>query len=401
MRARAEPFGAWVRIDDGTLVGVTQAAARRMGVDGADLWTDRVAAEERTRAAPPLEVHLAVTARCGVGCKGCYLDAKPDGDAPAFEVLEDRLARIAAAGTFTVAFGGGEPLSRPDLGRLAERARAFGLTPVVTTSGIGMTRARARSLAAFAQVNVSYDGEGLDYAAVRGVDGASSAERAMQCLREQGIPFGANVVLTRPTFARLEATVCRVEELGAREAQLLRYKPAGRAKDPTYLAMRLAPDQVDALYATLDRLVRAHRIAIRVDCAMLPLLSGGPVDPELLARFGVLGCEAGRHLAALRVDGRIAPCSFAPASDLDGGEAWDDGARGWRRDPTLEAWRALPGIEPCRSCPLRASCRGGCRVVAQHLSHAFEPDPECPRVRRARLARPGQLGEGSLREDSE
>jgi len=43
------------------------------------------------------------------------------------------------AGVFTVAFGGGEPSTRDDLDQLAHAARARGITPVLTTSGLGLT----------------------------------------------------------------------------------------------------------------------------------------------------------------------------------------------------------------------------------------------------------------------
>jgi radical SAM protein with 4Fe4S-binding SPASM domain len=255
--------------------------------------------------------------------------------------------------------------------------------PVVTTSGIGMTRERALSLTPFAQVNVSYDGPGEAYAAVRGFDGARVAERAMSLLREAGVPFGVNVVLTRASLPHLPRTVARAAELGAREAQLLRYKPAGRARDASYLAARLLPEQVEALPTMLEALVHEGTLALRVDCALVPLLSSRPIDAAWLARFGVLGCEAGRHLAALRVDGAVAPCSFAEPSSLGAREAFGD-RRAWSEEPTLEAFRALHDREPCRSCDLRDVCRGGCRIVADHLEGAIGPDPECPRVRAAR-----------------
>lgn len=388
LRARAEPFGAWVRAGDDTLVAVSRAAAARLGIDGAELWVDGAPA---ARSAP-LEVHLAVTSRCGAGCVGCYVDARPDGEAPPYEVLVERLAAIARGGAFTVAFGGGEPLSRPDVGDLAREARSLGLTPVMTTSGLGLTRERAARLISFAQVNVSYDGQGDDYARVRGFDGAGIAERAMEYLAQAGVPFGVNVVLTRATFSTLSGTVERAERLGAREAQLLRYKPAGRAKDATYLATRLAPEQIAELYPTLERLAGERRLTIRIDCAMLPLLSGHDLDAATLERFGVFGCEAGRHLAGVRVDGHIAPCSFAPAAGAGATSAWgnqegggDD--RSWQGDEMLGAWRAPHEAEPCRSCSLRAVCRGGCRVVSTHVDGVLGPDPECPRVRAHRAAR--------------
>lgn len=372
MRARAEPFGAWVRVDDGTLVAVDREAARRLGVDGGALWAAPPRAPAEVEASRPIEVHLAVTSRCAAGCTGCYLDATPDGEAPPLDELIARLRSVAGAGAFTVAFGGGEPLSRPDLGKLADEARALGLTPVVTTSGIGLTRARAEQLRGFAQVNVSYDGIGETYEAVRGYDGAEVAERAMARLRDAGVPFGVNVVLTRSSFSRVVATVARAEALGALEVQLLRYKPAGRARDASYLATRLSTEQVDALYPLVEGLTRQRRLAVRVDCALVPLLASRPLDPAVLVRFGVFGCEAARHLGALRVDGRTAPCSFGPSS----APSCDAGA------PDIsEAWRRVPMAEPCCSCDLRTVCRGGCRVVALHLDGDLGPDPECPRVR--------------------
>lgn len=375
MRARVEPFGAWVRVDDGTLVAVSRSAAARLGVYGGALWS-----EGADRPRPPLEVHVAVTSRCGAGCAGCYVDARPDGESPPFEVIVERLRAVAEAGAFTVAFGGGEPLSRPDLGELAEAARALGLTPVMTTSGIGLTRDRARALGSFAQVNVSYDGEGEDYARVRGFDGARGAERAMDLLREAGVPFGVNVVLTRATFPALGKTVARAEALGAREAQLLRYKPAGRAQSIAYLATRLSSAQVEGLLPALSRIAEERSIALRIDCALVPLLSAGAIDAATLARFGVFGCEAGRHLAAARVDGAIAPCSFGPSAEARVVGAFEEG-EGWEESRVMAAWRSPPEVEPCRSCSIRAACRGGCRVVAVHLEGEIGPDPECPRVR--------------------
>jgi len=328
-----------------------------------------------------------VTSRCGAGCKGCYLDAKPDGESPPFEEIAQRLRALADAGVFTVAFGGGEPLVRPDLGELGRLSRSLGLAAVVTTSGIGLTKERARDLESFAQVNVSFDGAGEVYDAVRGWDGARVAERAMRELAEAGVPFGVNVVLTRQTFDQMEQTARRAEALGAREMQLLRYKPAGRAADLTYLSTRLSPAQVAALGPRLEALFHTTNLGIRIDCALVPLLSAHFDDAERLSRFGVFGCEAGRYLTAVRVDGKLAPCSFTSAADVDVNDAFGR-TRAWRKDPRLEAYRTLHDADPCRACSLREVCRGGCRVVAAHLhpEGALGPDPECPRVRAFHLA---------------
>lgn len=381
MIVRFEPFGAWVKLEkSAAIVALDREGVRALGLDGGAAWTEAAPA----RASLPLEVHAAVTSRCAVGCEGCYLDARPDGTSPPFEVLLETFDALAKAGVFTVAFGGGEPTLRDDLGLLAEAARARGLTPVVTTSGIGLGPRKLAQLAAFAQVNVSYDGEGATYAAVRGFDASEEAERAIAALAAAGTKVGVNVVLTRTTFEHLEETLARARALGAIEAQLLRYKPAGRAKSPDYLLRRLRDDQARALGPTLRRIAGAlgDDFHVRIDCALVPFLVADEAiaaDPAALARWGVFGCEAGNALAATKVDGHLAPCSFAGASGLH----VHDIARGWGADPALGAFRdyATAPPEPCASCTLRAVCRGGCKIVSLDATGAIGPDPECPRVR--------------------
>ncbi|HEY8078046.1 MAG TPA: radical SAM protein [Labilithrix sp.] len=384
MIVRFEPWGAWVKLEtEPALLALDRDGVRALGLDGGARWKD----DANANASAPIEVHVAVTSRCAAGCEGCYLDARPDGEEPPRDALLATLDALRDAGVFTVAFGGGEPTLRDDLGLLAAEARARGITPVVTTSGLGLGPRKIDQLRAFAQVNVSYDGPDEAYARVRGFDGAADAEEAIARLAREGIAVGVNVVLTRATFDRVRDTVRRARALGAREVQLLRYKPAGRARSADYLARRLSPSQGRALPDLLRDLAREHdgALHIRIDCALVPFFSADPelaAAPERLARWGVLGCEAGSALASTRVDGRVAGCSFASPTDL----AATDLARGWADAAGLAPFRdyAAGPPEPCASCTLRSICRGGCKVVAEHVDGAFGPDPECPRVREHR-----------------
>lgn len=380
MIVRYEAWGAWVKTEEPpALVAIDREGVRALGLDGGIAWASN------GTASPPIEVHLAVTSRCAAGCEGCYLDARPDGIEPPAATIERALDALADAGVFTVAFGGGEPTLRDDLGALARAARSRGISPVVTTSGLGLGPRKIEQLKAFAQVNVSYDGASDAYASVRGFDGADAAESAIERLAAAGVTVGVNVVLTRDTFSRTKETVQRAAMLGAKEVQLLRYKPQGRARALDYLAKRLAPEQASALGPLLRELAHEHggRVRIRIDCALVPFLSADDdiaSRPEELARWGVLGCEAGGLLGATRVDGHVAPCSFTAASELH----VDDLAQGWAADARLAAFRSHSDEppEPCASCTLRAVCKGGCKVVSEHANGSMGPDPECPRVRR-------------------
>src|ERR1019366_7131564 len=161
-------------------------------------------------------------------------------------------------------------------------------------SGLGLSDARLEKLRHFDQVNVSYDGDGDTYAAVRGFDASEAAGRAIERLSRAGVRVGVNVVLTRQSFPRVHETVARARALGAIEAQLLRYKPPGRAASLDYLARRLSPDQARSLGPTLRRLAREHgdtgQFHVRIDCALVAFLSADPelaADAAGLARFGV------------------------------------------------------------------------------------------------------------------
>ncbi len=371
LKARPEAFGAWVELSDHTLVAITQDGARKIGISPTEA---AVGSTPR-----PLEVHLSVTARCPVGCGTCYTGATPDGDTPTFAELRARLQILADAGVFTVAFGGGEPLSRPDLGALAREARRLGLTPVTTTSGLGLTPERARALRDFAQINVSIDGA----EAAPGLQEKLSTQ-AMRALALAQVPFGANVVVTRNSFDRLGSLVELVHRAGGREVQLLRLKPAGRMTQENYLSLRLEAHHIDAFPGRLQKLHEQTPLPIRIDCALVPFLShldSLSAPASLLERGGILGCEAGRYLAGIDVAGALRPCSVAEESSavsadtLTTSSAWSDGPA------TLRAWRTVPSEGACANCRIQKVCRGGCKVVSSFLGEAGQPDPECPRVR--------------------
>lgn len=363
--------------DPPALVAVDRPMARRLGVDGGALWIGDDPGLAVRVLEGPTEVHLAVTDRCPAGCTACYADATPEGHEPTLAELCERLDRLAAAGAFSVAFGGGEGSLRADLPELVAYARKAGLVPTLTTSGLGVTESRAERFRGLAQVNVSWDGPAELYESVRGYDGTGGAERAVRVLQDAGIPVGLNTVLTKRTLEGLDAIGEGAERLGAVELQLLRLKPSGRGQ-LHYLALRPSPEAMAALPDHLERLSAVGSFAVRVDCALVPFLAER-FGTARMQQFGVNGCEAGRSLMTVGAGGAVGPCSFWGAADEPLGED------SWAADRTLEAFRAYADDppEPCASCPARPVCRGGCRIVSRHLGgDAFQPDPECPRVRR-------------------
>lgn len=376
-QVRYEPFGGIAALErPSALVFLDRDFMRSLGMSGHPVW-----ASARTALTAPVEAHLTLTSRCPVGCRACYVDATPagradDADAGFWDRAVDELARMRV---FHLALGGGEAVLDPTLLRVARRARARGLVPNVTTSGIALPEDLLAAADVFGQVNVSLDGVGDGYAAVRGTDAFGAADRAVRTLVARGFRVGLNVVLTRQTFDRLGEVVAYARARGIREVEILRAKPVGRGAH-VFPEVTLTRAQRRALLPMVLRLARRQRVRLRLDCSMAPFVCAHDPDPEVLAFLGIGGCMAGDHLVSADASGRVSGCSFLAASPeaprIDAlASHWDSpGAFSLTRDYVTRA------PEPCRSCRYLALCRGGCRAVAAWGGHASGPDPECPRV---------------------
>lgn len=388
-RARVERFGAiaqlgWPR----ALVFVDRAFARRLGLDGGARW--RVPADDgvidRAPLSAPLEAHLQLTNRCDVGCQGCYTGATPDGGPREWGAAEWKRAidHLADLGVFHLALGGGESATLPWLGEVAAHARARGLVPNLTTSGLAGLDRLLPIARLFGQINVSLDGLGWAYAAVRGVDGYAAADRALVALRRVKREIGINVVVTRDNFSQLDAIFAHARRRRLNEVELLRFKPSGRGA-ASYAELRCTDAQHRAFLPTVLRAARRHRVRVRIDCSYTPMLAHHRPDRALLGKLAVYGCVGGDFLIGARATGVALACSFAappperpPVDEL--GAYWDSP----RAFADFRAYR--DAAEPCASCDYHALCRGGCKVVSAHAGDARAPDPECPRVIDAGLA---------------
>ncbi|MFN7956035.1 MAG: radical SAM protein [bacterium] len=376
MRLRFEAFGGVIALERPPLLAfVDRDFLRRLGFGEQPVWKS-----SRTQLSAPTEVHLTLTRACPVGCRGCYVDAAAPAPgelstAQVCALLDD----LASAGVLHVAMGGGESYLRPDLFTLAAHARERGMVPNVTTSGLGMTAELAKRSRVFGQVNVSVDGcEGWDDAAGRPAGSWRTAASALALLRAAGVRAGVNCVVTRHNVDRLETLARAVRALGVREIEFLRLKPTGRGA-VDYARLVLTPAQARAVYPLVLGLARSARIRPRIDCSFLPMACHHRPDPERMRLLGMLGCEAGHHLASVDSVGRVHACSF-----LDDGQVLAGGlAAEWDAADALVRYRSFKSVapEPCRSCEYLDVCGGGCRAVARFVSgDALSPDPECPRV---------------------
>lgn len=402
---RYESFGAIIQTRvPRALVFVDQDYARSLGYPDSPLWResgqrpsgpfDRLragrlgAGKLRTCLTAPTEVHLALTRRCGAGCRHCYMDSGVEnaaGDELGREGIFQALGTLSRMKVFHVAMGGGESTRLPWLFEAAHVARGLGLVPNLTTNGFFITKDNAAQYAIFGQVNVSIDGVGERYATHRGIDGYELAIRALKALKAAGVRVGVNSVISRESFDGLEDIFRLVRRLKLSQLELLRYKPAGRAaqSDEAYERYELDFEQAWAFYPKVMKLARRYRSPLSIDCSFTPYLYAHKPDPKKMSLFGVTGCQGGNLLCGVGADGSCSACSFDKGENRVIGdiEEW------WGRRDTFFSFRQWEEAArgPCADCPYLSLCRGGCHVVSRHvLGDVYAPDPGCPIVRSSR-----------------
>ena len=378
VRGRVERFGGIVEIErPRALLHVDRELMRELGYGESPLWDGPPA---RSPLSAPTEVHVVLSRRCAAGCKGCYVDATPQGAALGFDEACQILDELAAMGVFHVALGGGEALELDYLFAVAAHARRIGITPNLTTSGLGLDERAARECAVFGQINVSVDGIGAAYQRARGFDGFHHAERALRFLRAVKREVGVNCVVSRGSFDHVDGVAALVKELDLNELELLRFKPVGRG---ARLDEELTPEQGKRLWPLARKLVLRHRIRVKLDCSFAPMVFWHRPSAAAAAFFGVQGCIAGDVLAAVQPEGTLTGCSFLREAAADArvpgavAAAWPGSFQGTRG-------YAANAPEPCASCAYLQLCRGGCRAVSAAHGAFADPDPGCPRVQEFR-----------------
>jgi radical SAM protein with 4Fe4S-binding SPASM domain len=371
MRYRLEEFGGIISSDDPPFLAfVDQDYLRGCGVGESKLWE-----ETSGLLTAPTEVHISRTNRCSAGCAHCYMDS---GEALPNELstseFKDALRVLADMGVFHVALGGGEAMESADLFEVAHYAREIGLVPNLTTGGHLVTAENIEKLKVFGQVNLSLDS--ISPSPFRPKSRIEHVTKILNLLVEHGIRAGINTVLGRENFDEIEALCIFAQKHQLEEIEFLRLKPVGRAKT-TYLDQRMTQSQARKLLPILQSAREKYGVTLKIDCSLVPMLCYTRPEKEVLEMLALQGCEAGHYLAGVTSEGKVAGCSFLPATELqvaDLPKKWPDSFKEYR------LW-SDEAPEPCHSCTYLSICKGGCHAVsAAVLGSMSLPDPDCPFV---------------------
>lgn len=310
----------------------------------------------------PCGAILEITYRCNMRCSFCVASAgseqSPAGgelDPDEWDRVLDQLGEWAPS---PVNITGGEPLLRPDLVmRMAQKARAVGLEPLLLTNATLIDDAMAQNLydAGIREVQVSIDSPAAEtHDASRGVTGAfRAARRGIDAMQKVGMEVSGAAVITRQNIDQISAIADCFRGYGS-HTKISEVLPLGRGTSHPDL---LSPEQLFRMQVFLcergDGLL-ARSLFARETCSIgtTPAVTPyGDVYPCFSMRFPdfIIGNVRSQSIAAM-----------------------------WEESPALRqltAWR-IQDVEICRDCRNRLICGGGCRAIA-HAYHGtiYKPDP--------------------------
>jgi len=317
----------------------------------------------------PICITWELTRSCNLHCLHCLSSSgKGEGGELSSEEAERLIDELAEMQVFYVNFGGGEPFLRPDLFEILKHCIRKGLGVKISTNGTLLDRRNIERLAELkgVDIQVSLDGATPEVNdRIRGRGSFERAVRALGLLREYGIKFRINMVVTRLNFHQLDAVHRMARDFGA-GLRLSRFRPSGRGRE-LWNALRLTREQNIAL----SRWLAEHPETLTGDSFfhLTPVGKGPP---------GLNTCGAGRMTCSVAPNGDVYPCAFlTDGAFLAGNIKERPLAAVWRDSPVF---RKLRGWQPgtCRGCTAFSLCRGGC-IAARHFAGVDPeaPDPEC------------------------
>ncbi len=169
------------------------------------------------RGGPPGPVVIwNLVRRCNLNCKHCY-SLSADSDFPGELTTEQVFSVMDELKAFRVPvliLSGGEPLLRPDIFEISERARALGFYVALSTNGTLIDDAAADRIAevGYDYVGISLDGIGPVHDGFRRQSGAfDAALDGLRRCRDRGVKVGVRYTMTEGNIRSLSGLLDLVD----------------------------------------------------------------------------------------------------------------------------------------------------------------------------------------------
>ncbi|MEG2395845.1 MAG: radical SAM protein [Oscillospiraceae bacterium] len=263
----------------------------------------RTAAIEKYNCNIPWAVLIDPTAACNFHCTGCWAAEYGKNATLDYETLARVIKEGKELGTYMWIFSGGEPLICKDtLIRLCDENPDCAF--LAFTNGSLCDEAFAKELKRVGNFYLAFSIEGHEDATDmrRGAGAYEGTIKAMDMLKEMGIPFGASVCYHSKNVEEVcgEEYIKFLVEKGCFFSWYFTYMPVGR-------------DAVVDLVASADQRKRAYELIRKAREEQPIFLMDFWNDGEY-----VQGCIAGgRHYLHINANGDVEPCAFVHYSNVN------------------------------------------------------------------------------------
>jgi GeoRSP system radical SAM/SPASM protein len=289
-------------------------------------------------------------------------------------VLYASIEKVVKAGVFSINFGGGEPLLRPDLLDIASFSSGLGLRVSMNSNGwlIDYDKAVALKKAGFTKVGISIDSHLPEvHDKFRGVPGSHvRAIAALAHLKSVGITTSISTVICRINSTTIDELVALALDHGVGQLNFHNFKCSGLGmsnKDE----LDLTPEEWKVFYRDA---IAAKRTVKDLDISL-----DDPIIALLDARDAgslVKGSVCGKLSLNIKANGDMTPCGFIPI--VIGNIVTDDLQQVWKDSAVLDKMRNKQPTGKCSGCSKYEDCLGGCTARALALTGDMNsPDPHC------------------------
>lgn len=295
-------------------------------------------------------MNLELTTRCPLLCPFCYCTLNNGRDLPLEKALywihEAKKAKIAM-----VSLSGGETLCYPHLEDVIRESSQSGLEVNVALSGYNLTSERLESLidAGVSRIYISLNGSTAEINS-RSRNGYDLAINALRLLRDCEYPNTClNWVMQDFNTEDFPNIVTLAERYHVKNLVILGLKPTSKNELAHYPTRK----QIDFIASYIC----SYRgsVNIRVEpCYSCLNAALRKKSAEMSIHSPALdGCQAGRGLVSINVDGKITPCRH-----LDIPESYVTVEDYCRHSSVLKQIREAKSdrAEPCKTCVYRNGC---------------------------------------------
>lgn len=336
--------------------------------------------------------------RCNLTCKHCY-SISADTDFPGelnteevYVVMDD----LKTFGVPVLILSGGEPLLRPDIFVVSERAKGMGFYVGLSTNGTLIDTDNIEQIAAvgYDYVGISIDGLRDTHDRFRRRRGAfDESMRAVRLCREHGIKVGLRFTLTQDNVHELADVLALLDEYDIDKFYLshLNYAGRGNRNRKDDVRHRMTRDAMDLLFDTAWKGILTGQprefVTGNNDADGVYLLhwvernfpDQAGLMRERLAQWG--GNASGLYIANIDNRGEVHPDTFwwdyplGNVRERPFSSIWPDVS-----DPLMAGMKQQPRAVTgrCGRCHYLDICGGNTRVRAYQLTgDPWAEDPAC------------------------